>query len=114
MPKSQRPTKRVVSPRKTRKSAIAFGLTSRARHVMALARKASGEERGTTNAVQGYHVRQRLDEQITALAERIASKPLALRDDLLTLALAGWYAPGARPALVKAILRAGGIDPKTL
>ena len=39
-------------------------------------------------------------------------KPLPSPDDLLTLALAGLYASGARHALVKVILRSGKINRK--
>ena len=51
-------------------------------------------------------------QRLTRLADRIAGKPRALRDDLLTLAMAGCYAAGPRDTLVKAILRASGINPQ--
>ena len=56
--------------------------------------------------------RWRLEQRLSALAERIADRPHPSRDDLLALALAGWYAGGARQALVRTLLRAGGIDPR--
>jgi len=91
--------------------ALALKLTGDARHIAALARKAQVEERDAGDAVRGYHARRQFDQRLTQLADRIARKPRALRDDLLALALAGRYAAGARDALVKAVLRAGGMNP---
>jgi hypothetical protein len=82
------------------------------RQVMALVREAEAEERATNDFMQGYAARQRLEQRLSALAERIADRAHPSRDDLLALALAGWYAGGARQALVRALLRAGGIDPR--
>lgn len=79
--------------------------------VMQLVHEAETEERAAADPVQAYHVRQRLEQRLSALAERVAEASNPTRDDLLALALAGWYASGARHALVRAILRAGGIDP---
>lgn len=110
--KTPRPSKRSPSVRKSAAPAISFRLTGEARHIVALARKAQLEERAVGSAVRGYHARRQFDQRLTLLANRIASKPRAMRDDLLTLALAGWYAPGARDTLVKAILRAGSINPQ--
>ena len=62
--------------------------------------------------MRGYHARRTFDVRMTEIADRIAGKPRALRDDLLTLALAARYAAGARETLIKAILRAGGINPQ--
>jgi hypothetical protein len=82
------------------------------RQVMALVREAEAEEHATNDFMQGYAARQRLEQRLSALAERIADRPHPSRDDLLALALAGWYAGGARQALVRTLLRAGGIDPR--
>jgi hypothetical protein len=110
--KPSKPAKRTTPPRKSRKPVITFKLTGEARQIAALARKSQAEERGIGGAVRGYHTRRQFDQRLTQLAARIASKPRALRDDLLTLAIAGWYAPGARDTLVRAILRASGISPQ--
>jgi hypothetical protein len=110
---ASRPAKRAAVPRKSRKSPIAFRLTGEARQVAALARtKAQVDERGLAGAMRGYHARRTFDMRMTEIADRIAGKPRALRDDLLTLALAARYAAGARETLIKAILRAGGINPE--
>jgi hypothetical protein len=82
------------------------------RQIMSLVRQAEAEERATGHPVGAYYVRQRLDQRLSALADRIADRPYPSRDDFLTLALAGWYASGARHALVRTLLRAAGIDPK--
>jgi hypothetical protein len=100
------------APAKSRHRVLAFKLTRDARHIIALARDAEARERASGNSLHAYHLRRRREQLISALAERIAERPLACGDDLLTLALAGWYAAGARHTLVKAILRAGGIDPR--
>ncbi len=63
--------------------------------------------------MRGYHARRMFDVRLTEIADRIAGKPRALRDDLLTLALAARYAAGPRETLIKAILRAGGINPQS-
>jgi hypothetical protein len=110
--KPSRPAKRSTPPRKSSKPTIAFKLTGEARQLAALARKSQTEERGITHAVRGYHARRQLDQLLTRLADRIASKPHALRDDLLTLAIAARYAAGPRETLIKAILRAGGVNPE--
>jgi hypothetical protein len=86
-------------------SSVALG------QVMQLVHEAEAEERAAGDPVQAYHVRQRLEQRLSALAERVGAASNPTRDDLLALALAGWYASGARHALVRAILRAGGIDP---
>jgi hypothetical protein len=111
--KASRPAKRALAPRKSSKSPIAFKLTGEARQVAALARtKAHADERGLAGAMHGYHARRLFDLRMTEIADRIADKPRASRDDLLTLALAARYAAGARETLIKAILRAGGINPE--
>jgi hypothetical protein len=88
------------------------GASIATRQVMALVREAEAEERATNDFMQGYAARQRLEQRLSALAERIADRAHPSRDDLLALALAGWYAGGARQALVRTLLRAGGIDPR--
>ena len=116
MPRARpsRPAKRPPAPRKSSKPAITFRLTGEARQVAALARtKAQVEERGLAGAMRGYHARRMFDVRMTEIADRIAGKPRALRDDLLTLALAARYAAGPRETLIKAILRAGGINPQS-
>jgi hypothetical protein len=111
--RSSRPAKRATAPRKSSKPVISFRLTGEARQVAALARsKAQVEERGLAGAMRGYHARRTFDTRMTEIADRIADKPRASRDDLLTLALAARYAAGARETLIKAILRAGGINPQ--
>jgi hypothetical protein len=110
--KASRPAKRTPAKRKSTKPTIAFRLTGEARQIAALARKSHAEERGAGGAVLGYHARRMFDQRLTRLADRIAGKPRALRDDLLTLAIAGCYATGARDTLVKAILRASGLNPQ--
>ena len=110
---ASRPAKRSTAPRKSSRPAISFRLTGEARQVAALARtKSQVEERGIAGAMRGYHARRTFDVRMTEIADRIAGKPRALRDDLLTLALAARYAAGARETLIKAILRAGGINPQ--
>jgi hypothetical protein len=111
MAKSPRPSKRRVVSRKCPKSAFAFKLTGEGRQIAALARKAQAEERGIGSAMRGYHARRQFDQRLAELADRVARKPRALRDDLLTLALAGKYAASARDTLIRAILRAGGMNP---
>jgi hypothetical protein len=112
--KASRPAKRPSAPRKASKPGITFQLTGEARKVAALARtKALVEERGLAGAMRGYHARRTFDSRMTEIADRIAGKPRASRDDLLTLALAARYAAGARETLIKAILRAGGINPES-
>ena len=113
--KASRPAKRTPAKRKSTKPAITFRLTGEARQIAALARQSQAEERkgkGGGGAVLGYQARRQFDQRLTRLADRIAGKPRALRDDLLTLAIAGWYATGARDTLVKAILRASGLNPQ--
>jgi hypothetical protein len=100
-----RPARRIQTVRKPRNPA------SSPWQIVALVRAAQAEERAAGSAMQAYSVRQRLDRQISALADRIADRPQTSRDDQLTLALAGWYATGARHALIRAVLRAGGINP---
>lgn len=103
--KPSRPARSATAARKFRSPPIC------ARQIMTLVREAKAEERATRDPMQAYSVRQRLDQRLSALADRIAGKRLASRDDLVALALAGWYANGPRLALVRAVLRAGGIDP---
>lgn len=79
---------------------------------MTLVREAEAEVRATNDFMQGYAARQRLEQRLSALAERIADRAHPSREDLLALALAGWYAAGARQALVRTLLRAGGMDPR--
>ena len=111
--KASRPAKRTPAKRKSTKPAIAFRLTGEARQIAALARKSHAEEpKGAGGAMLGYQARRQFDQRLTRLADRIAAKPRALRDDLLTLAIAGCYATGARDTLVKAILRASGLNPQ--
>jgi hypothetical protein len=111
--KASRPAKRAPAKRKSTKPAIAFRLTGEARQIAALVRQSQAEERkGAGGAMLGYQNRRQFDQRLTRLADRIAGKPRALRDDLLTLAIAGWYATGARDTLVKAILRASGLNPQ--
>ena len=111
--KASRPAKRTPAKRKSTKPAIAFRLTGEARQIAALVRQSQAEERkGGGGAMLGYQNRRQFDQRLTRLADRIAGKPRALRDDLLTLAIAGWYATGARDTLVKAILRASGLNPQ--
>lgn len=109
--KASRPAKRPPVPRKSSKAAISFRLTGEARQVAALVRQSQVDERG--EAMRGYHARRVFDLRMSEIADRIAGKPRALRDDLLTLALAGWYATSTRETLIKAILRAGGINPQS-
>lgn len=101
---------RPCKPRRSN-AAAARPASMRARQILALVHEAKAAERAARDPMLAYSMRQRLDEQLSALAERIAGKRTPSPDDLLDLALAGWYATGARPALVRAILRAGGIDP---
>lgn len=115
-PKPNAGTRNPRSVAKPRKPIRRPPMTARApsicaRQIMTLVREAKCEERATRDPMQAYSVRQRLDQRLSALAERIAGNRLASGDDLLNLALAGWYANGARLALVKAVLRAGGVDP---
>jgi hypothetical protein len=110
--KASRPAKRPSAPRKSTKPGISFKLSGEARQVAALARTKQVEERGLAGAMRGYHARRTFDTRMTEIADRIAGKPRASRDDLLTLALAARYAAGARETLIKAILRAGGINPE--
>jgi hypothetical protein len=110
--KTSRPKKRTTAPRKSSKPTITFKLTGEARQLAALARQSRAEERGIGGAMLGYHARRRFDQRLTQLADRIADKPRALRDDLLTLAIAARYAAGPRETLIRAILRAAGINPE--
>ena len=103
--KPSRPARNATTARKPCCSTIGT------RQIMALIREAKAEELATRDPMQAYSVRQRLDQRLSALAERIAESPRASSDDLIALALAGWYASGARLALVRTVLRAGGIDP---
>jgi hypothetical protein len=103
---SPRPRKRVEMPRKTSSPA------ANARQITELVREAVAKERAAASATSAYHARRELDRRISALADRLADKPLAGPGDLLVLALAGWHAAGARQALVRAVLRAGGLNPK--
>jgi hypothetical protein len=108
------PRKRAPSAPK-RKAAPASrprGASIAARQVLALVREAEAEERATSDFLGGYAARQRLEQRLSALAERIADRAHPSHDDLLALALAGWYAGGARQALVRTLLHAGGIDPR--
>jgi hypothetical protein len=79
--------------------------------VMQLVREGETEERTAGDPVQAYQARQRLEQRLSALADRIGQTGNPSRNDLLALALAGRYASGARHTLVETILRAGGIDP---
>jgi hypothetical protein len=88
------------------------GASIATRQVMTLVREAEAEARASGDFMQGYAARQRLEQRLSALAERIADRAHPSREDLLALALAGWYAGGARQALVRTLLRAGGIDPR--
>jgi hypothetical protein len=103
--KPRKPKRRAVTARQVRAPSVST------RQIMKLVCEAKAEERATRDPMLAYSVRQRLDQRLSALAESIADKRLASGDDLLNLALAGWYANGARLALVKAVLRAGGVDP---
>jgi hypothetical protein len=86
------------------------GLSLRARQVLALVEQARAEERTASDPMQAYSVRERLDGRLSALAERMAANRFEGRDELVALALAGWFASGARATLVRAVLRANGID----
>ncbi len=108
-PAPSKPKRNPVRVRGPRGGAI--GASIAMGEIMALVREAEAEERAAADPVQAYHVRQRLDQRLSALADRIGDKTNPSRDDLIALAFAGWYASGARHALVRAILRAGGIDP---
>lgn len=112
-PAPSKPKRNPVRVRGPRGGAIggSFGASIAMGEITALVREAEAEERAAADPVQAYHVRQRLDQRLSALADRIGGKADPSRDDLIALALAGWYASGARHALVRAILRAGGIDP---
>jgi hypothetical protein len=112
---ASRKARRKRVPSRPKRSGAASGIRGASiatRQVMALVREAEVEERATNDFMQGYAARQRLEQRLSALAERIADRPHPSRDDLLALALAGWYAGGARQALVRTLLRAGGIDPR--
>jgi hypothetical protein len=61
-----------------------------------------------------YHRRRQLEERISTLADAVAGKPFIPRGDLLALALAGTTSAGARHALVRAVLRGHGLNPKQL
>ena len=88
------------------------GASIATRQVLALVRESEAEERATSDFLGGYAARQRLEQRLSALADRIADRAHPSREDLLALALAGWYAGGARQALVRTLLRAGGMDPR--
>jgi len=61
-----------------------------------------------------YHRRQQLEERISTLADSVAGKAFIPRRDLIALALAGTSSAGARHALVRAVLRAHGLNPRQL
>ena len=113
--KTSRPAKRSPAKRKSTKPAIAFRLTGEARQMAALARarrrsRSAGRSPGRCAAIRAAACSI---VRLTGIADRIAGKPRALRDDLLTLAMAARYAAGPRETLMKAILRAGGINPQS-
>jgi hypothetical protein len=89
-----------------------LGRSSAIGEVMQLVHEGEAEERAAGDPLQAYQARQRLEQRLSALAERIGQTGNPSRDDLLALALAGWYAGGARQALVRALLQAGGMDPR--